>query len=203
MRRTRERGQAAVEWVGISLVVLLVLAGAGTWLHARLTPSPPPPVQLKSNIPFSFDPYAPQPTPGYVRVLRATGSGLKAGFELAVEADRALQQGFNDELVAQWRAFREDPLAGWNALGDPLDWRPSDPVIEMLRRSRDAWRYYQYLRSMPPRQALMVASYDLGRVSTRKGVEFVQAYARKRLTRAVGERLGQPRPSEPRDERQP
>jgi hypothetical protein len=203
VERTRQRGQAAVEWVGITLVVLLVLAGAGTWLHARLTSPPPPPVQLQSNIPFSFDPYAPRPTPGYVRVLRATGNAVRTGWEVMGETDRAFRAGFREELLAEWRAFRDDPFGGWNDLGDPLDMTPPGRIIKILRKSPDAWRYLQYLRTLPPREALRVASHDLGGLTAQASVEVVQTYAKTRIKRAIRERASRPRPSEPDGERRP
>jgi hypothetical protein len=203
VERTRQRGQAAVEWVGITVVVLLVLSGAGIWLQGRLAPPPPERPQLRSNIPFDFDPTAPQATPGYLRLLRATGDGLRTGFEIAAETDHAWRRGFGEELLEEWRAFRDDPFGGWNDLGDPLEMTPPGRIIRALRDSRDAWRYFQHLRTLPPREALVVASHDFGRVTARGAVQLVQAYAKTRLERALGGRRPPPRPPEPDGERRP
>ena len=51
MELGRQRGQAAVEGIGVTVLVALLVAATGAWLLREAHPPPPPPVIVRTTVP--------------------------------------------------------------------------------------------------------------------------------------------------------
>jgi hypothetical protein len=212
MTGAAERGQAAVETVGVIVMVALLLSAVSAWLLREVRPPdrPPPLVEAVAQ-PLSRPPGALEHmyplTRGFAmprgrddepigRVLRAIGRGARDGAVIGLEARRRFQVAFARRLKERGIEFLRDPIPGIEDLADLPDLdllTPAGQLRRALRHAGDLWEYARELRTMPAREAAMKAADDAGRVAADTLIEAGQAAIRKRI--AGG---GRPAPPPPR-----
>jgi hypothetical protein len=204
MGRERQAGQAAVEGVGLTVLVALLLAAVGGWLvrgvHVR--DHPPALVQAVAK-PLVRDPVAfewlyPLPRPfasprgrdgePIGAALRTVGTGARdtavIGYRMAVVWDRA----YNDRLQERARAIVRDPIGELLSAPDPAALSPRTLLRETLVCAQDAWDYARSLRDMRPGEAALRFAEDFGGVSADVTI-FAGKVVLARSIRAAGRRV--------------
>ncbi len=206
MRGESQSGQAAVEGVGITVLVALLLAATAAWLlHHVRPPAEPPPVIAHAAQPLegAYDPdvWARAPGQAYrgltertggarpvARALRAIGRGVVAAVSLEQEAEGAFHAGARARLRERLAALLDDPVGDLTTLPDPTELSPTAIALRPLGQARELWDYARYVRTLPPREAMRVVSYDAGAAGTDVLIDLMEAYVRKRVARAAARR---------------
>lgn len=213
MPRASQRGQAALEGLGIGVLVVVLLAAVSAWLVREVRPPTEPPAVIAAVAtplvrgpgPFEFA-YPLRPPPLELRgrddepigrALRAAGGRVRAGVVLGLEMDDAFDRGFKRRLRERGVAILRDPLGGFRRLPDPSILTPSGAVLRALREARDLYDYAQELRSLPLREAALKASEDAGARAADLAVDVGEAALRRRVGRAVRDRVARPRTEAP------
>lgn len=215
----RQSGQAAVEGIGITVLVALLVGATALWLlHQARPPAQPPPVIARAAQPLegAYDPdlWAWAPADAYRgltahargdrpigRALRAVGRGVMSAVALEQEAEAAFHAGARERLRERLALLLDDPVGGLTTLPDPADLSPTAVALRPLRHARELWDYAQYVRTLPPREAMRVVARDAGAEGTDILIDVVEAFVRKRVARAAARRV--PRPSGPGETRAP
>jgi hypothetical protein len=211
MTRVAQHGQAAVETVGVGVLVALLLSAVSLWLVREMRPPPQPPPLVESVAqPLTRPPGALETmyplTRGFVtprgrddepigRVLRAVGRGARDGAVLGLEARRRFQLAFALRLKERGIAFLRDPVPDLEDLASLPDLdvlTPTGQLRRALRHAGDLWEYAQELRTMPAREAALKAADDAGRLAADTAIEAGQIALRRRIARA-----GRPTPPPP------
>jgi hypothetical protein len=217
MTRSGQRGQAAIEGIGITVVVALLMAATAAWLAgAAGSPARPPDVVGRVAEPLgdglgqriltrpALPPFLSATGDGAApigRALAAAGRGVVSAAIVYARARNQYAVGFGERLRERVGEIIRDPL------GDPGDLPDADMFtlrglgLEAARRAGDLWDYARFLRSLPPEQAVMRAARDAGRESADAAIEVAQGALRRRLTR--GGRGAPPAPREPQPPRGP
>lgn len=217
MNRVHQRGQAAVETVGIAVMVALLLAAVSAWLvrEVRLPDRPPAVIEAVSRplerLPGRFEftyPLTyryPLPSGGDApigRVLRAIGRGTRDGIVLSAEARNRFALGFGRRLRERAMELLHDPLGGLTeidvrAMIDDDLFTPSGLLRRSLRHADTLWEYAQELRSMPLREAALKASEDAGRLAADGVIEAGRAALKRRIARTLRRPPESPDPPRP------
>ncbi len=196
--RAREAGQAAVEHIGLVLVVALLLSAAGVWLvgHARPGAGPPPVVD-RIVAPLDRVPAIPDlgvaPRRGRFHPLaralrRAVGVG-RAGGGLVATGAGAFAAGFTGGLRSTVDEFVRDPVGALTGSGQLAAAAMRDPLGLGAGGLRAAIDYARELRSMPPAAAYRRFMHDLGGAGADLAVARGRGLARKALLRVLRGRL--------------
>ncbi len=82
----------------------------------------------------------------------------------------------------------DDPLGGLTTLPDPAALSPTAIALRPVAHAGELWDYAQYVRTLPPRQAMRVVARDAGATGADVLIDVVEAYVRKRIARAVAGR---------------
>ena len=127
MSRGAQRGQAAVESIGIAVLVALLLAAVSAWLVREVRPPERPPALIEAvrgpadagpgPLRLPLPPAAPpfemprgRDDEPIGRVLRAAAGGARDAIVLAVEMRYRFAYGFGMRLAERTRQFLDDPL---------------------------------------------------------------------------------------------
>ena len=215
VQRRGESGQAALEGIGIAVVVAVALLAISTWLTREVRPPARPPDAIAAvATPLVRDPGLLEwryPLPQEVadlrgrddepigQAMRALARRSRAGVDLGLEMNAAFDRAFKQRLRERGREFLDDPLAGLTTLPDPDLLTPDGATRRALRDAVALWTYAQQLRSMPLRAAALRASEDAGRASADLAVEVGEALLRRGARRVARG----PRPRPPAPERAP
>ena len=204
----RQHGQAAVESVGITIAIAVLLAAVSLWV-ARAAQPPARPPDVIGTIVGPLDPGFAQGAPAWStttvppflgsmargpggrsigRVLRAIGRGVATGTVLAAEGDRGFREGFQDRLRERAEGLLDNPFEGLTNLPDPSLLTPTGIANRVLARAGDLRDYIRHLRALPPRVAARTVGRDLGEAAADLGVDLGEAALRKRLAGGLGSR---------------
>jgi hypothetical protein len=213
MTRAAQRGQAAVETVGIGVLVALLLSAVTVWLVREVRPPARPPALVEAVAqPLERPPGALERmyplTRGFTvrrgrddepigRVLRAIGRGAGGGAVLGLEARHRFQVALAMRLKERGIEFLRDPLPDLEDLARLPDTdilTPAGQLRRALAHAGELWDYARRLRTMPAREAAMTAAEDAGRVAADALIEVGQAALRRRVVRR-----GRPAPPPRRD----
>jgi hypothetical protein len=191
MRGGGRCGQAAVEAIGVAVMVALLLAAVTAWLLREVRPPDraPPLIEAvatpleRGPAPFEFRYPLPRPfdmPPGrddepIGRALRAAGHGVREAVVLGIEMRHRCALAFGMRLGERSLAIFRDPVGGI------LEAPGSDPLTP-----EEARRYVEELRSMPGRDAAVRATGDACALGADVAVEVAQALLRRRIERGVG-----------------
>ena len=200
MRRGAQSGQAALEGIGVAVVVVAALLAISAWLVREVRPPPRPPAAIAAvATPLVRDPGLLEwryPLPVEIadlrggdhepigRALGAAARRARAGVDLGLEMNAAFDGAFKQRLRERGREFLDDPLGGLAALPDPDLLTPAGAVRRAVRDAAALWEYAQELRSLPLREAALRASEDAGRASADLALEAAEAALRRGARRA-------------------
>lgn len=205
----RLAGQAAVESIGIAVMVALLLGATSAWLLSTMPSAQSPPdvigrVAEPLGGTHAIGSWSAPRLPAFLsdrsgdapigRALRAVRNGIGVGVVTWFEARAAFDRAFADRLVERAGEFIRDPL------GDPADGldldtlTPRGAALAALEHAGELWDYGRFLRTLPPRVAIRTAARDAGRLSADVAIDVGRALLRKRLMRG---RAGPPPPSRP------
>jgi len=220
MVRRWQRGQAAVEGIGIAVIVAILLAAVTSWLVREVRPAARPPDLVGAAAapltrePGPFDARYPLP-PRFAtswrgggsdepigRFLRRVAGGVRDGAVLARDMDRAFVRGFGNRLELRGREVLDDPFGALVGLSrDPDFLAPSGAFRRAVENARALWDYAQELRDMPLRQAALRASEDAGGLAADGAVEAVRVALTRRIRAGRAPRPPRPTPAPRRPER--
>lgn len=213
-----QRGQAAVEGIGMAVVVALLMAATAAWLAGAVGPATRPPDvvgRVAEPLGGGYDrrlfsrpvlpPFLSAPADGAApigRALAVAGRGVVSAVVVYARARNQFTVGFGERLRERVGDVVRDPL------GDPGDLPDADMFtlrgigVAAAQRAGDLWDYARFLRTLPPERAVMRAARDAGRESADAAIEVAQAALRRRLAR--GGRGAPPAPPrEPQPPRAP
>lgn len=212
MRAHRQTGQAAVEGIGITVVLALLVAATAAWLlNANHPPGRPPDVigRVAQPLGGAYDPRlwrAPALPPlldalarggrdaPVGRVLRAVGSGAVTGLIVAVQARNQFIAGGAERFEERTVDFLRHPLGDARDLPDADSFTLRAVGLAAAERAGEMWDYAQFLRTLPLRTAILTASRDAGRAAADIMVQVAQSALRRRVLRG---RSGPPPPPPP------
>jgi hypothetical protein len=169
-----QRGQAAVEHVGIVAVVALLLTAASLWAAAHLRlPAGPPPVLEHAVRPLAPPAVGPLGDLAYRgpwyfppgRTDEPIGRALRATRDVVADAGGSFADGFLDRMREHLRAAVRDPIG---SLLEPIDQMTRTPptVWELSRRTfGDLREYLGRLRGLSAREVVEVVARDVGRAA--------------------------------------
>jgi hypothetical protein len=197
MSRGAQRGQAAVESVGIAVLVALLLAAVSAWLVREVRPPDRPPALIEAvatplwRDPGPFDYRYPLPGPPFEmprgrddepigRALRAAARGTRDVVVIAVEVRHRFSYGFGMRLAERTHQFLQDPLGELAAV-------PEADLLTTDGARREVDRFLAWVRevrALPPREAALRVSEDAGRLGADLGIEVAKAYLERRVQRA-------------------
>lgn len=203
MSRVAQRGQAAVEGVGIVVVVAVLVAAVAMWLVREVRPPDEPPDVIAAVArPLQRDPlfhegHYPLPPPVFEvpfnrdqepigRALKVLARGTGEGIVLVAEMRMAFELGFYRRLKERGEALLRDPLG---QLPDAQS-LVTGGVRDELARAAGLWEYAQQLRSMPLRDAALRVSGDAGALGADIAIRMAVKAGRTKL-----ERIGRDRAS--------
>ncbi len=163
MSRVAQRGQAAVETVGVAAMVALLLAAASAWLVREVRPPERPPAFIDAvsapliRDPAPFDYRYPLPGPAFEmprgrddepigRALRAAARGGRSAIVFGLEMNRDCSLAFGLRLAERAEDFLSDPAAGLGSARASAD--------------GDLRAYVERLRAMPRREAALTVVRD-------------------------------------------
>jgi hypothetical protein len=195
MSRGAQRGQAAVESIGIAVLVALLLAAVSAWLVREVRPPARPPAFVEAvatplwRDPGPFDYRYPLPAPPFEmpqgrddepigRALRAAARGTRDAVVIAVEVRHRFAYGFGMRLAERMHQFLQDPLGELAAL-------PNADLLTSEGARREVDRFLAWVRevrSLPPRKAALRVSEDAGRLGADLGIEVAKAYLERRVS---------------------
>ncbi|MGD9695797.1 MAG: hypothetical protein AB7V42_09075 [Thermoleophilia bacterium] len=200
MDRTRQRGQATVEAVGIVVVVALLMAALGPWMARELRPPdrPPDPVTPvagllePSPIEMSLSPLAARPLPDFLldtdgagpigRFLRSVPDRVARVARIGFRCHQELQRTFQGRLREHGRAMLDDPLSLLDA-PDVVALLESDRGLDrIVSGTRDLWRYGRTLPGLGAEGACMKVAADAGPLLADGAVEALKIAVRKGLS---------------------
>lgn len=219
MHTGRHSGQAAVEGIGVTVLVALLVAATALWLVQQARPPAQPPAvidRVAQPLAGAHDPglWAGASADAYRgltahvrggrpigRALRAVGRGVMAAVALEQEAEAAFHAGARARLRERLAGWIDDPVGGLTTLPDPADLSPTAIALRPLGSVGELWDYARRVRSMPPREAMRMVARDAGAEGTDILVDLVEAFVRRRVAGAASRRL--PRPPPPASARTP
>ena len=199
MARIAQRGQAAVEWIGVATMVAVLLAAATAWLVREARPPARPPAFIEAvskplvRDPAPFEWRYPLPRPFDLprgrddepigRVLRAAGRGLGQGIVVAWEVRQEFNRAFGERLRQRGLEFLRDPVGA--LVEAPLAGRLSarSSLRRALLNAGALWDYARELRTMPAREAALRAAHDAGTLGADLAVEALEARAMRGASR--------------------
>ncbi len=221
MRIRRQTGQAAVEGIAITVLLAILLAATSAWLAAVVQPAAAPPPDAigrvveplgagrshslweRPALPSFLDRSTTRRGPAPVgRALRALGRGARTGVVVGFEARQAFLDGFGERLQARIGQFLRDPLGSPEDLPDHDFFTSTGLTRALIERSGEVYDYALYLRSLPPRVAVVTASRDAGRLSADAALQYGKAALRRRVMRG-GPGTDPPPPGDPAPPRAP
>jgi hypothetical protein len=199
MSRIGQRGQAAVETVGMGVLVALLLAALSAWLVREVRPPARAPAFIEAvskplvRDPAPFEFRYPLPRPFAMprgrddepigRAMRMLARGARDGVVIGLEMRHEFAYAYGVRLRELGEEFLEDPIGGLVAVPDPELFTPESAVRQALLDARRLWDYGQELRSMPLRQAALRAAADAGTLAADLTVEVARAALKKRVER--------------------
>lgn len=199
MSRVGQRGQAAVETVGIGVLVALLLAAVSAWLVREVRPPDRAPAFIEAvskplvRDPAPFEFRYPLPRPFTMprggddepigRALRTLKDGARDGLLFGYELQAVFAMAYAARLAARGEQLVRDPLGGLVVLPDPDLLTPGGFAQRAVRDAVRVADYARTLRSMSPREAALTVSADLGTFGADLSVEVAQAALRKRIQR--------------------
>lgn len=209
----RQHGQAAVESVGITIAIALLLAATSLWLAREFAPPARPP-DVVATVAAPLEPglaQAAQALPGatlplfletlgrgggrsFRRALRTIGRGIATGVVLAAEGDRGFREGYLDRLRERAVELIHNPLGGLTTFPDPSLLTPMGLTNRLLQRRGELRDYVRHLRTLEPEVAARTVGRDLGEAAADLTVNLGEAALRRRLAA----RVGRPLPRMPR-----
>lgn len=198
MRMARQRGQATVEWIGLTVALALLLALAATWTARELRPPErPPPVVERVAWPLGSAPGVPlslaslqlrEGDAPFVHALKVAAGRVRYGFELWLLAQGSFNLGFVEGVG-------EYGVRVWNDRGASV--LPGLPDFGQLHPGvigRDLRAWVRKLRRLPLREAVEVGARDAGRVSADGLTQVTEWYLRRKVLQVLLGRAGAPRP---------
>lgn len=198
------RGQAAVESVGVTVAIALLVAALAVWLSANLRPAAAPPDVIgriadplglsaqrveqawsRDDLPQWLDTTArgrgDQPIG---RVLRRIGEGARGTFQVALAFDEGWRSGIRPVVRRKIQEFIDDPVG----TASSVDLEAT--VVGVIQRAGELPDYIRMLNSMPPEEAARRLGHDLGAMTGEVGFDVLDVVVRRKAGAILRGRTG-------------
>lgn len=216
--RRAQRGAAAVEWVGVVVMVTLLMAALVSWSVTTFRPPerPPDPIAVVAEpLAGAVSPLAgvgQGAAPWFIRSLdRGDGAGRRvlgwlartsgAAVGLGRDMGASFGVGFAHAARDRWRAFLDNPLGGLMNLPDSAGITTANLLRKhawsLLKNPGALPAYLNRLRTMSPRQIAVELSGQAGEFTADASIEVVELFVKRLLLRALT-RGGRGAPPAPR-----
>jgi hypothetical protein len=202
------RGQAAVESVGVTVAIALLVAALAAWMAGAVRPPPAPPAVIervadplglnarrvehawsRGDLPPWLDTVARGRGDRPIgRFLRRVGDGALETLALARAFDEGWQSGIQPVVRRRIREFIADPAGTASSVG------LTRTAVGLIQRAGRLPDYIRMLTSMPPREALHRLGHDLGETVGEVGFDVLEAVAVKKAGALLRGGRGAPRP---------
>ncbi|MGE0026732.1 MAG: hypothetical protein AB7O78_02030 [Thermoleophilia bacterium] len=203
MTRT-QRGQAAVESVGVTVAIALLVAALAAWMAGNVRPAGAPPDVIghvadplgltarrveqawsRDDLPAWLD----TATRGrgdrpIGRFLGRVGEGAREAVALGIAFDEGWQSGIQPVVRRRIREFLRDPVGSASSVD------LADTAVGLIQRSGRLPDYIRMLRSMPPREAARRLGHDLGATTGDVGFDVLQTVVTRKAGGLKGGRTG-------------
>jgi hypothetical protein len=204
-----ERGQAAVESVGVTVAIALLVAALAVWMAGNVRPPAAPPDVIghvadplgltarqveqawsRDDLPPWLDTAARgRGNRPIGRFLGRVGGGARDAVGLAIVFDEGWQSGIQPVVRRRIREFLADPVGSASSVD------LAGTAVGLIQRSGRLPDYIRMLRSMPPREAARRLGHDLGETTGEVGFDVLEALAQRKVAGAArGGRTRAPRP---------
>jgi len=188
------RGQAAVESVGVTVAIALLVAALAVWMAGNVRPpAAPPDVIGRVADPLAFGAQRVQQAwsrdalPPWLdtaargrgdrpigRFLRRVGEGAREAVALGIAFDEGWQSGIQPVVRRRIGAFLRDPVGAASSVDLAFT------AVGLIQRAGRLPAYIRMLRSMPPREAARRLGHDLGETTGEVGFDVVEVVIAKK-----------------------
>ncbi len=204
-----QRGAAAVEWVGVVVMVTLLMAGLISWSVTTFSPPerPPDPIAVVAEpLAGAVGPLAglgEGAAPWLTRPMsRGGGAGRRflgwlgrtsvAAAALGRDMATSFGGGFAGAARDRWRAFLDNPLGGLINLPDASGVTSAGLLrryaVSLVKDPGALWAYFGRMRTMSPRQIAVELSRQAGEFTADASIEVVELFVKRLLLRAITRR---------------
>jgi hypothetical protein len=202
------RGQAAVESVGVTVAIALLLAALAAWMAGAVRPPAAPPALVervadplgvnarrvghawsRGDLPPWLDTAARGRGDRPIgRFLRRVGDGGRETLALARAFDEGWQSGIQPVVRRRIRDFIRDPVGTASSVS------LTRTAVGLIQRAGRLPDYIRMLTRMPPREAIRRLGHDLGETTGEVGFDVLQTVAVKKAGALLRGGGGAPRP---------
>ena len=211
-----QRGAAAVEWVGVVVMVTLLMGVLISWSVTNFRPPerPPDPISVVAEpLAGAVGPLAglgEGAAPWFTRSMnRGEGAGRRfLGWVARTSVDAAalgrdmgvsFGRGFARTARDRWRAFLDNPLGGLINLPDAAGVTTAGLLrryaVSLAKNPRALVDYVGRLRTMSPRQIAVELSGQGGEYTADASIEMVELFVKRLMLRAITKRGGRVPPA--------
>jgi hypothetical protein len=182
------RGQAAVESVGVTVAIALLMAALAVWMAGNLRPSGPPPDvvgRVADPLGVSAQPiqqaWSPDDVPTWMdreaagrgsrpigRFLRRIGHGIRRGVAIEQAFERGWHRGIKPVVIRRVRAFVEDPVGTAGSVD------LAHTGVGLIQRMGRLPAYIRMLNSMSAEEAAERLGQDLGETTGEVGMDVLE-----------------------------
>jgi hypothetical protein len=189
-----QRGQAAVESVGVTVAIALLVGALAVWMAGNVRPpAAPPDVIGHVADPLGFasrqvgQAWSRDDLPPWLdtaargrgdrpigRVLGRVGRGARTAVEIGIAFDEGWRSGIQPVVRRRIREFLRDPVGSASSVD------LAGTAVGLIQRSGRLPAYIRMLRSMPPREAARRLGHDLGATTGDVGFDVLQTVVTKK-----------------------
>jgi hypothetical protein len=188
------RGQAAVESVGATVAIALMVAALAVWIAGDVRPAGPPPDVIGHVAdPLGFmarrveQAWSRDALPPWLdtaargrgdrpigRFLGRVAEGAREAVALGIAFDEGWQSGIQPVVRRRMLAFMKDPVGSASSADLVFT------AVGLIQRAGRLPDYIRMLRSMPPREAARRLGHDLGETTGEVGFDVVEVVVAKK-----------------------
>lgn len=202
------RGQAAVESVGVTVAIALLVAALAVWMAGNVRPTGPPPDvvgrvadPLGLSAPRLAQPWSADDVPRWMdtaavgrgsrpigRFLRRVGHGIRNAVEIEQAFETGWHRGIRPVVIRRVKAFIRDPVGTAGSVD------LADTAVGLIQRTGRLPAYIRMLNRMSAKEAAERLGQDLGETTGEVGMDVLEGVVARRAGGALRGRGPTPSP---------